>query len=155
MYIQVGSTYFFSKFKDFKSKDRDFIELVDNPIGFNYVRQTSGSYCLFEWKRMNPEEFIHYALSKGPAMQLGKFLVPEFNYEIGFTIEHLKQLQPLVEKLDNKHKYEKVIYDAYIANNDFILTDDQLNEAYSMFKFYRKESREDLIESESKNKIKN
>ncbi len=141
MYIKVGSTYFFNNFKDFKIKDRDFIELVDNPIGFNYVRQTKGGKeCLFEWKRMTPEEFIEYALTKGPAMQLGKFLVPEFNSQIGFTIEHLKQLQPLVDKLDDLHKYEKIIYDSYVANNAFTLTVNQLNEAYTVYKQYRNQN---------------
>ena len=51
-----------------------------------------------------------------PAMQIVKFLVPEFVQEIGFTIEHLKKLKPLAEKLEGRHKYAKVIYDAYIEN---------------------------------------
>ena len=59
-------------------------------------------------------------------MQLGKFLVPTFVEAIGFTIEDLKKLQPLADNLDDKRKYEKVIYDSYIQNNDFALTDEQL-----------------------------
>lgn len=56
-------------------------------------------------------------------MQLGKFLVPTFIEAIGFTIDDLKKLQPLLDNLDDKHKYEKVIYNTYIQNNDFTLTD--------------------------------
>lgn len=85
---------------------------------------------------MSPEEFITVTLHCS-AITLGKFLVPEFNKEIGFTISHLKQLKPLVDKLDNKHLYEKVIYDSYILNNDFYLTEDQLMQAYNEYKKYR------------------
>ena len=67
-------------------------------------------------------------------MQLGKFLVPAFVEAIGFTIEDLKKLQPLADNLDDKHKYEKVIYDSYIQNNDFTLTDEQLQKAYLEYK---------------------
>lgn len=115
-FILVGSRYFFGSMDGFKSKNTDYVLLVDEPRGFEYVRQTSSSYCLFEWKRMKPISFVEYTLSRGPAMQLGKFLVPEFCDEIGFTLNHLKMLEPLVEKLDAKRQYEKVIYDAYLAN---------------------------------------
>ena len=67
-------------------------------------------------------------------MQLGKFLVPTFVEAIGFTIEDLKKLQPLADNLDDKRKYEKVIYDSYIQNNDFALTDEQLQKAYLEYK---------------------
>jgi hypothetical protein len=30
----------------------------------------------------------------------------------------------MFNKLDDKHKYEKVIYDCYILNNDFVLSDE-------------------------------
>lgn len=67
-------------------------------------------------------------------MQLGKFLVPTFIEAIGFTIDDLKKLQPLLDNLDDKHKYEKVIYNTYIQNNDFTLTDEQLQKAYLKYK---------------------
>lgn len=70
-------------------------------------------------------------------MEIGKFLIPDFIKEIGFTIEHLKQLKPLVDNLDDKHKYEKVIFDSYILNNDFILNDEQLQNAYKIYLKYR------------------
>ena len=36
----VGSTYFFNCYEDFKSKDKDYAVIVDNPKGFKYTRQT-------------------------------------------------------------------------------------------------------------------
>lgn len=140
--ILVGSTYFFKGIKGFRAKDTDRVVLIESPVGFKDIRQTSGSgSCLFEWRKMTADEFVAYALSKGPAMQLGKFLVPEFNEQIGFTIEHLKQLQPLVDKLDNRHKYEKIIYDAYIENNDFVLTEEQRNMAYQAYREVRQDGK--------------
>lgn len=133
--ILVGSTYFFKGLEGFKSKDTDRVVLVDNPVGFKNVRQTSGSgSCLFEWRKMTADEFVEYTLTKGPAMQIGKFLVPEFCEEIGFTIEHLKKLESLVEKLDVKHGYEKIIYNSYIKNGLFTLTEEQLKDAYEEYK---------------------
>lgn len=136
--ILVGSSVFFNEIGGFKPKDRDYVILDEKPVGYDFVRQTtSGKECLFEWRRMLPAQFVEYSLYRGPAMQLGKFLVPEFVTAIGFTIEHLKRLSPLVEKLDSKHAYEKIIYDSYIENNAFTLTADQLNAAYLKYKEVR------------------
>ena len=98
--ILVGSSVFFNEIEGFQPKDRDYVILVEKPVGYDFVRQTSsGKECLFEWRRMLPAQFVEYSLHRGPAMQIGKFLVPEFVQEIGFTIEHLKKLKPLAEKL--------------------------------------------------------
>ena len=67
-------------------------------------------------------------------MVVGKFLVPEFCTAIGFTIEDLPKLAPLVERLDDKHMYEKVIYESYLENHAFELTIEQRDRAYSMYR---------------------
>lgn len=133
--ILVGSTYFFKKIEGFKSKDTDRVVLIDNPIGFNYVRQTSGvGSCFYEWKRMSADEFVSFTLSSKIPMSVGKFLVKEFCDEIGFTINHLKKISSQFDKLDNKHKYEKTIYEAIIKNKSWDLTDEQINSAYEVYK---------------------
>ena len=134
----VGSNVFFKDIKGFNSKDIDILELVDNPTDFKYLRQFRfKDKCVFQWKRMTPEKFIEVTLQNNTPMEVGKFLVPEFIKEVGITIDHLKQLSSLIERLDDQHKYEKVIYDSYIANNDFTLTDEQLNDAYNTYLKYR------------------
>lgn len=134
----VGSTSFFKSIPGFKSKDIDVLELIDNPIGFTFVRQFKFmSKCVFQWKRMSADEFINITLDRDIPMEMGKFLVKEFIDETKLTIEQLKRLQPLVEKLDDKHLYEKIIYDSYIINNDFYLTDQQLHLAYKEYIKYR------------------
>lgn len=134
----IGSTYFFKDIEGFKSKDLDTLEIIENPKEFKYSYQLTGrGRCIFKWKKMSPKEFIRVSLSRNCPMELGKFLVPEFCKEIGFTINDLKQLQILRDALDDKHKYEAVIFDAYIENNDFYLTEEQLQKAYNEYKKYR------------------
>ena len=134
----VGSTYFFNGLEGFKSKDKDRVVLVENPKGFTHCRQTSGAgSCLFEWKKMTADEFVAYTLNTKLPMSVGKFLVKEFCEEIGFTLNHLKQLKPIFDKLDDKHKYEKIIYEAYIGNGSYSLTEAQKLEAFEEYKKLR------------------
>lgn len=134
----VGSSAFFRSIDGFVSKDIDILELIDKPIGFKIFRQIKfPNKCVFQWKRMSPQEFIDVTIKNNTPMEVGKFLVPEFNNEIGFTIDDLKQLDLLFNKLDDKHLYEKIIYDSYIENNQFILTDIQLQKAYEEYLKYR------------------
>lgn len=134
----VGSRAFFEGLDGFQSKDTDILELVDNPTGFKYQRQFKfKDKCVFQWRKMEIKEFIKITLLNNTPMEIGKFLVPEFIKEYNLSIDDLKQLQPLVDKLDDKHKYEKVIYDSYIENNEFCLTEEQLNKAYNIYIKYR------------------
>lgn len=134
----VGSNVFFKDIKGFNSKDTDILELVDNPTDFKYLRQFRfKDKCVFQWRNMPVDEFIDAELLMNVPMSVCKFLCPEFIKLKGLTIEHLKRLQPLVDKMDEKHMYLKTIYDSYIANNDFTLTEQQLNDAYKMYLKYR------------------
>ena len=133
--IVIGSQYFFNCYPDFHSKDIDYLEIVDT-FEFTQLRQISGmGKCLFQLKRhSNKEAYIQWALQSKTAMCVGKFLVPEFNAQIGFTIDDLPRMQPLIDKLDDKHKYEAIIYNAYMQNKDFTLTTEQRLQAYTSYK---------------------
>ena len=85
-------------------------------------------------KHDSKEDYIDWALQSQVGMVVGKFLIPEFCEQIGFTIEDLPRLQPLIDKLDKKHLYEKVIFDSYIENHAFELTIEQRDRAYSMYR---------------------
>ena len=114
--ILVGSQSFFNNIEGFTPKDIDYIELVDNPSNFKYFCQITGrGKCVFRWKRMDASEFITGHLKFDIPMSVGKFLVPEFAREIKLSINDLKRLKPLVEKLDEKHLYEKIIFNSYTA----------------------------------------
>ena len=138
MKILVGSKYFFNNIEGFESKDEDTVELISVPQGFKNIMYIQGrKRCHFVWKKMNPEQFIQVTLQNNLPMEIGKFLVPEFNKRIGFNLMHLRRLESLADKLEGKHYYEKVIYDAYMENGDFVLTDDQRMKAYEEYKKYR------------------
>ena len=135
----MGSSYFFSCYDDFTSKDIDELELVESS-DFKYIRQLTGKRkCLFQLKICPSKEgYIDYALQSNLGMVIGKFLIPEFCDTIGFTIDDLPRLRSLVDKLDEQHKYEEIIFDSYIENGSFTLTDEQRAKAYKSYK----ESRE-------------
>lgn len=136
----MGSQYFFSCYEDFHSKDIDELEIVKNNK-FKCMRQLTGQgKCLFQLQQMpTVDDYINYALLSELGMVIGKFLIPEFCQTIGFTINDLLKLKPLLKKLDDKHKYEQIIYDSYIENQEFILTDEQRKKAYQSYKESRGE----------------
>jgi hypothetical protein len=134
--IRIGSTVFFESFTDFKSKDIDELCIISKPIN-----NKNTSFCLKTNKKdlilypqLTKDEFIDIDLKVNDALKIGKYLVPEFIKYIGLTIDDLHKLKPLVDKLDTKHIYEKTIYDDYINNNSFNLTDKQLETAYNIYK---------------------
>lgn len=133
----VGSKYFFNSYPDFVPHDTDYIDLLDtNEFKFKRVIRGMGN-DIIQLKLKPKDEIIAQALNEKLALVVGKFLVPEFNAGIGFTIEDLPKLQPLIDRLDKKHLYEKIIYEAYLENNSFTLTDAQRDAAYAEYKKYR------------------
>lgn len=134
--FRVGSRAFFEGMPGFKSGDSDYVEFEDHPKLYKNViqfRAKGKNRCLFKWRKMTPDEFVEYTLRSKLPMEVGKFLVPEVATFIGITINHLKRLAPVVERLDEKHKYENVIYNAYISNGAFYLTPEQKNEAFQEY----------------------
>ena len=72
-----------------------------------------------------------------PKYFLNKFLVPEVNEAIGFEFSELHALNYLFDELDDKHKYLKIIYDSYIENDEYYLSDSQRELAFNEYKKYR------------------
>lgn len=134
----MGSNYFFKCYKDFKGHDIDYVVFEESPSDYINVKNIRGQgQDIFFWRKMSPSEFIEVTLNSGTPMQLGKFLIPEVCEELGFTIEDLKKLEPLLEQLDKKHTYEKLIFKSYIRNNEFSLSGEQLDAAYKEYKRQR------------------
>ncbi len=139
--ILVGSRAFFSGMKGFKSKYRDFLILVEKPQGFNWRREQSvRGICTFEYKLGTPAEMVAKTLEVGDPLLIGKFLVPEVADVLGATVEDILPLETLLPKLDNKHQYEAVIFNAIKDNGSFTLTDEQLKDAYNSYQNARKSS---------------
>lgn len=140
----MGSKYFFDCYKDFKSHDVDYLVFEDYPEDYKNVKNIRGNgQDIFYWRKMKPKEFIDHTLTSGTPMQIGKFLIPEINEELGFTIDDLRKLEPLIKNLDEKHRYESIIFYSYLENDEFSLTGEQLNNAYKEYKKSRPDTYKD------------
>ena len=132
--ILMGSTYFFNCYEDFKSHDIDFIEVIDTDE-FDKKRVIKFKHKdIIQLKRKPKDLIIAEALQEPLALCVGKFLIPEFCNEIGFTIQDLPKVKPLIDRLDSKHYYEKIIYDSYLQNKSFTLTSEQIEKTYKTYK---------------------
>lgn len=130
----IGPKAFFSGMEGFDPKDSDFLTLVETGNGFSHFYQmTDGTCCHYILVRKSKKEMIDYALSNGLTMLVGLLLVPALAAELKFTIQDLKNLKLLVSKLDVEHNYEAAIYEYYIENNGFSLTEEQREKAFALY----------------------
>ncbi len=133
--ILVGSRAFFSGMDGFKSKDHDYLELVENPSTFKWRREQSlRGTCTFQFKKEPTTQMVQRTLDSGEALLVGKFLVPEEAQAIGATVSDILPLETLLPKLDEKHKYVAVIFDAIKQNGSFELADEQRAAAYEVYR---------------------
>lgn len=138
--IIVGSVCFFKQFEDFKPKDIDELWIIGDSL-FSKCKSLlihGNNKDIILYQQLSKDEFIENDLEINDSIKLGKYLVKDFVEYIGLTMNDLLKLRPLYDKLDEKHQYQKLIYDSYIENNSFMLTDKQLNEIYELYKKYRK-----------------
>ena len=136
--IIIGSSVFFSEYEDYKSKDVDVVAIMDTFIPHkNSLNMKIKGEDVFLYRNMSKQRFIQDAFASGVPMRAGKFLVPEFVEYIGMEINDLRRLAPLFDQMDEAHKYEKIIFDAYMENGSFTLTDEQRKAAYEEYKLSR------------------
>lgn len=137
--FKIGSMYFFNCYDDYIPKDEDILLILSNPINGNksYLIKKDNKDIIM-YPNLSKEEFINVDLNINDPMKVGKYLIPEFVEYIKFTIDDLIKIEALINNLDDKHKYQKIIYDAYIENNSFYLTNEQRLIAYNEYKKYRK-----------------
>lgn len=141
--ILVGSRAFFDGCEGFRSKDRDYLELVENPTGFKWRREQSlRGVCTFSYKLEPVADMVRRTLESGDALLVGKFLVPEVAETIGATVADIMPLEALLPKLDKKHEYVAAIFNAVKQNGSFELTDEQRAAAYEIYKQAREKAKD-------------
>lgn len=142
--IKVGSSIFFNKFNDFTSGDNDWICILDKPLFGNekhLLKKKNDDYLfLYINDSVLKRDLLKYTTDY---YQACSFLSPEFieyinNFGVNFTIDDLKTLRHFFNDVKPKHLYTKYICDAYIKNKGFYLTDEQLKEAYKIYKENKK-----------------
>lgn len=140
MKILIGSSVFFKEYSDFNPHDIDYVLFEERPQLYKiFAHINTKTEDVFAYKQMSKDEFLEYELEhcKKAKMAVGKLLVPELVKYMNITIDDLKKFKFAIDEIQEKHSYEKIIYDAYIKNNDFILTQEQRDKAYQEYKKYR------------------
>ena len=135
----IGSRAFFNGIKGYVPKDKDELCIIDYPIfGDRIMYSRRNGYDIFMIYNYGKEKLIEQCIKINVPLGVGKFLVPEFAEYINMNIGDLKQLEPLLNNIDEKHSYEKIIYNSYIENGSFTLTDEQRMMAYNKYMEYKK-----------------
>ena len=135
----VGSNAFFAGMDGFSPKDNDRLILVDDalecglPITTHSEMRLKGN-CYFFYKRLPKDKMIDNCIKSKDSIVVGKFLVPSVARDLGLTINDLRRLEDTVMSLDEAHTYEKIIFRAYLENNDFVLTEEQRREAFNTYR---------------------
>ena len=140
MKILIGSSVFFKEYSDFNPHDIDYVLFEDCPQLYKiFAHINTKTEDIFAYKQMSKDEFLEYESEhcQKAKMAVGKLLVPELVKYMNITIDDLKKFKFAIDEIQEKHSYEKIIYDAYIKNNDFILTYEQRDKAYQEYKKYR------------------
>lgn len=130
----TGSKAFFSDYKDFQPHDTDVVKFNPNQNhAITYIEKIG--HTTFVWKYNKAQDIIDYLLNKYKFPNAcNMLLIPDIIKEVGMTFDKLPQLKPLIDKLDDRHKYIEVIYNAYLENGKFELTKEQLDSAYEEYK---------------------
>lgn len=126
-------------YNDFKSKDKDIIYIIDddsNKHTYSYTHNIG--VCKITITNLTKEHLLKiYNKGQVIPMSICNFLVPEFVEHFGITIDDLKQLKKLRDTIDYKHLYLRIIYDSYLENGKFELTQEQRDRAYASYKSWR------------------
>lgn len=139
----VGSRAFFSDMPMFHSDNTDIVVFTDTPDGFShYIHSAISGRDTTTWVIKPKDDFIEYAMRDlANGLEFGKFLVPDVVEYLGITMGDLVKLHGHFE---NKiEAYQELIYNAYITNGAFTLTDEQRDAAYKAYKEARPEEYRD------------
>ena len=134
--FRIGSCVFFGGMDGFEPKDVDELCIMDTFSFKGNSIQCRGLHGkdVFFFRNMSKDDFKKDVKNSKLPMVAGKFLVPEFVEYLGFTIEDLKEFSGKFDEIDEKHAYEKIIYEYYIENNGFFLTAGQKEKAFKKYK---------------------
>ena len=138
----VGSCRWFSEYRDYVTHDKDVLYVcgVDRQMLF---KNGSTDIIMLPTKE-SARDYVDEILSAGiitrsTSLYCGKFLCPEFAKDFGMTMQDLELIKPHIYATDARHQYQRVILDSYLENGDFVLTKEQRDKAYMVYKEARKD----------------
>ena len=134
----VGSTLWFSEYEDYVVHDRDVLYVCD--VSHQVIFKKKGLDMILLPEKTAKEyvaEIVSAGINRSTTLYCGKFLCPEFAKDFGVTMEDLDTIKPYIYATDERHQYQRVVLDSYLANGDFVLTDEQRDAAYAVYKSAR------------------
>lgn len=137
--ILCGSNVFFKDIKGFYPHDTDWV-MIDETLDIKdkYIIRYRPGADYFVYSKLTREEFLNIMKNDyGSPLKLCVVILPEIIKLYKINIDHLKSLKSKRDQLPEKYEYLGIIYDSYIENNDFYLTDEQLMKSYEKYKQYR------------------
>lgn len=154
--FRVGSYPFFKDYPDYICHDIDKLRFVDKiDIKYDdlcanrkYLVIRENEEDIFIYEKMTKEQYLNYIfcdmrMNNDNDLQYiyedFSLLCPDFIQYFNITIDDIRPLENNFKHKNDKHKYQKVIFDSYIENNGMYLTQEQLNKAYEEYKKYRPE----------------
>lgn len=137
--LAVGSGVFFRRFKDYEVHDIDYVCIVDHYTLGSPMRVKIEDEDLFLTEDFPKERWLYETVQCGYGLQAGKFLCPDIINHLHLEIEDLERLKECIDRMDDRHHYLQMIYQFYLDNRKFELTEEQLLEAYNDYKKTRPE----------------
>lgn len=136
--ILVGSRSFFGSMPYFNSKDTDYVRFEKLPDGEIYQRLVGWKTDYFIFGTTDKEVLLDFIESTGDYLHVAPFLSPAVCKIIGFRPEELPRIEKYVKLVPPKYRYYEKIYNAYVENDDFYLTEEQRAAAYKVYREARK-----------------
>jgi len=138
-YILVGSRAFFSDMPGFVPHDYDFVKFVAPNKEFNFLKHEHvDNVCINQIVRMPIQKLIEYMDRMRCPFIAGLFIVPAVATAYGINwLRDYKLLDKYCNKKQKKHAYIRAIYNMYVKNGGMYLTQEQLEQAYKLYKKYR------------------
>lgn len=143
--FMTGSFFFFRNMPGYKLHDVDYIVISDDMFeDFHriFMIENGMGNDYYYLKKNTPEWYVQNLLSENAfALKVASALIPAVAKELGITIKMLKKLKPVANKLkhefDGKYAYYSIILEAYLENDDFVLTNEQRAKAYESYRSSR------------------
>lgn len=129
----TGSTYFFGSLPFFKGRDVDYVEVVDDQ-SIDIVKLREPGTDVFRVRRMPIEDRLARDSEVQATSRICNYLVPEIAAELGFTPDMLDRIKPIVDRLRPRYSYLGVIYEGYVENGSFTLTEEQRMAAFEEYR---------------------
>lgn len=131
----TGSRTFFEGMEGFMPHDADYLEIDPDLQVAGTQYKPSPGVDVYRWKFSTFGEFYDFfKIHRHPNMRLCLFLSRDVARFLGMDFEDLKKVAFLKEGMDKRHMYLVSIYDFYMENGGWFLTERQRDEAYEIYK---------------------